>query len=132
MFEGNIFSADQLVSLKLIHTDMECRFDQFELVELDGMGNRTDYRIDNELFVVQINQVSNASFMNPCDFPEHVQHLLQRMKEDDENQKIAEEKEKNTCSVQLYCHHPKRGRIDMPLKVTTAARKEYQKRKKAI
>ena len=27
-------------SLKLIHTDMECRFDQFELVELDGMGNR--------------------------------------------------------------------------------------------
>lgn len=92
----------------------------------------TDCRIDNELFVVQINQVSNASFMNPCDFPEHVQHLLQRMKEDDENQKIAEEKEKNTCSVQLYCHHPKRGRIDMPLKVTTAARKEYQKRKKAI
>jgi len=65
----------------------------------------------------EINQVNNASFMNPSEFPEHLQRLLERMKEDDENQKIVDEKEKNTCSIQLYCHHPKRGRIDVPLKL---------------
>ena len=83
----------------------------------EGEVKHFSYLIDNEFFVVQINQVNNASFMNPSEFPEHLQRLLERMKEDDENQKIVDEKEKNTCSIQLYCHHPKRGRIDVPLKV---------------
>lgn len=28
-----------------------------------------------------------------------------------------EEQERNTCRIQLYCHHPKRGRVDLPLKL---------------
>jgi hypothetical protein len=39
------------------------------------------------------------------------------MKEEEENQRVAEEQERNTCRLQLYCHHPKRGRIDTPFKV---------------
>ena len=59
----------------------------------------------------------NSRFMAPSEFPEHVQTLLQKMKEEEESQREVEEKEKNTCRIQLYCHHPRRGRLDLPLKL---------------
>lgn len=39
------------------------------------------------------------------------------MKEEEESQRAVEEQERNTCRIQLYCHHPKRGRIDLPFKL---------------
>lgn len=39
------------------------------------------------------------------------------MKEEEESQRVVEEQERNTCRIQLYCHHPKRGRIDLPFKL---------------
>lgn len=55
--------------------------------------------------------------MNAEEFPEHIKQLLQRMKEEEESQRAVEEEEKNTCRIQLYCHHPKRGRVDLALKL---------------
>lgn len=55
--------------------------------------------------------------MSPSEFPEHVQQLLQRMKEEEESQRVVEEQERNTCRLHLYCHHPKRGRVDFPFKL---------------
>lgn len=68
---------------------------------------------------MQINKERNANFMGPSEFPEHLQQLLGRLKEEEECARVAEEQERNTCRVQLYCHHPKRGRVDYPFRVIT-------------
>ncbi len=39
------------------------------------------------------------------------------MKEEEESQRAVEEQERNTCRIQLYCHHPKKGRLDVPFKL---------------
>lgn len=39
------------------------------------------------------------------------------MQEKEESQRAVEEQERNTCRIQLYCHHPKRGRVDLPFKL---------------
>ena len=39
------------------------------------------------------------------------------MQEEEESQQAVEEQERNTCRIQLYCHHPKRGRVDLPFKL---------------
>jgi hypothetical protein len=39
------------------------------------------------------------------------------MQEEEESQRAVEEQERNTCRIQLYCHHPKRGRVDLPFKL---------------
>ena len=56
--------------------------------------------------------------MTPSEFPDHLQRLLRTMAAEEETQREVEEKEKNTCRIRLYCHHPKLGRLNLPFKVT--------------
>lgn len=65
----------------------------------------------------RIDKERNVNFISPSEFPEHLQQLLLRMQEEEKSQRAVEEQERNTCRIQLYCHHPKRGRIDLPLKL---------------
>lgn len=69
------------------------------------------------LSLQQIDKERNSNFMRPSEFPEHLQHLLIRLREEEESARVAEEQERNTCKIQLYCHHPKRGRVDYTFKV---------------
>ena len=66
---------------------------------------------------IQIDKERNTNFLSPSEFPDHVQQLLRRMKEEEESQRAVEEQERNTCRIQLYCHLPKRGRVDVPFKL---------------
>ncbi|XP_053576238.1 ubiquitin carboxyl-terminal hydrolase 47 isoform X2 [Bombina bombina] len=52
------------------------------------------------------NSAKNAKFLEPSDFPEHIKHLVQKEKDQEEQEKRQREIERNTCKLKLFCMHP--------------------------
>ncbi|XP_072906042.1 ubiquitin carboxyl-terminal hydrolase 47 isoform X3 [Hemitrygon akajei] len=50
----------------------------------------------------------NAKFLEVHDFPKHIEHLVQKEKESEEQEKRQKEIERNTCKIKLFCMHPVR------------------------
>ncbi|XP_069759702.1 ubiquitin carboxyl-terminal hydrolase 47 isoform X4 [Narcine bancroftii] len=50
----------------------------------------------------------NAKFLEVHDFPKHIERLVQKEKESEEQEKRQKEIERNTCKIKLFCMHPVR------------------------
>lgn len=46
------------------------------------------------------------------DFPPHIQKLLVQMREKEESDRIAKEKENDMFKLKVYCHHPIKNRLE--------------------
>uniref|UniRef100_UPI00358FDFB7 ubiquitin carboxyl-terminal hydrolase 47 isoform X2 n=1 Tax=Myxine glutinosa TaxID=7769 RepID=UPI00358FDFB7 len=54
----------------------------------------------------QIDQSRNSKFMDILEFTSHIQRLVQREKEREDEERRQREIEKNTCKIKLFCMHP--------------------------
>lgn len=54
----------------------------------------------------QIDKDRNAVAMTIDNFPPHIQKLLIQMREKEESDRIAKEKENDMFRMKIYCHHP--------------------------
>ncbi|XP_071830491.1 ubiquitin carboxyl-terminal hydrolase 47-like isoform X3 [Apostichopus japonicus] len=48
----------------------------------------------------------NSGFLTEEKFPAHLKHLVQKIQEEEENEKRAKEIERNTCKIKLFGIHP--------------------------
>lgn len=60
----------------------------------------------------QIDKNRNAVAMNVENFPPHIQKLLIQMREKEEIDRIAKEKENDMFKIKIYCHHPIKKHIE--------------------
>ncbi|XP_024942209.1 ubiquitin carboxyl-terminal hydrolase 47 isoform X2 [Cephus cinctus] len=66
----------------------------------------------------QIDPARNTLPMQVQDFPAHIQDLLKKMKESEENDRKNREKQISMCKFKVYCHHPTEDKLlDMKLYV---------------
>lgn len=54
----------------------------------------------------QIDKNRNAVAMTVDKFPPHIQKLLQQMREKEESDRLAKEKENDMFRLKIFCHHP--------------------------
>lgn len=54
----------------------------------------------------QIDKNRNAVAITPDNFPPHIQQLLVQMREKEESDRLAKEKENDIFKLKIYCHHP--------------------------
>ncbi|XP_046413365.1 ubiquitin carboxyl-terminal hydrolase 47 isoform X1 [Neodiprion fabricii] len=59
----------------------------------------------------QIDPHRNKLPMQAVNFPKHIQDLLKKMKESEENDRKNREKQMSMCKLKVYCHHPEEGRL---------------------
>lgn len=59
----------------------------------------------------QIDPSRNTLPMQAQNFPKHIQDLLKKMKESEENDRKNREKQMSMCKLKVYCHHPVEGRL---------------------
>ncbi|XP_048515224.1 ubiquitin carboxyl-terminal hydrolase 47 isoform X2 [Athalia rosae] len=57
----------------------------------------------------QIDPSRNTLPMQAQNFPKHIQDLLKKMKESEENDRKNREKQMSMCKLKVYCHHPVEG-----------------------
>lgn len=54
----------------------------------------------------QIDKNRNAVAMTVDKFPPHIQKLLRQMREKEESDRLAKEKENDMFRLKIFCHHP--------------------------
>ncbi|XP_036142205.1 ubiquitin carboxyl-terminal hydrolase 47 isoform X2 [Monomorium pharaonis] len=59
----------------------------------------------------QIDRTRNTLPMQTQDFPRHIQELLKKMKESEDNDKKNREKQMSIPRLKVYCHHPVEGKL---------------------
>ncbi|XP_029160732.1 ubiquitin carboxyl-terminal hydrolase 47 isoform X2 [Nylanderia fulva] len=59
----------------------------------------------------QIDRTRNALPMQTQDFPRHIQELLKKMKENEDNDRKNREKQMSIPRLKIYCHHPVEGKL---------------------
>ncbi|XP_070171838.1 ubiquitin carboxyl-terminal hydrolase 47 isoform X1 [Polyergus mexicanus] len=59
----------------------------------------------------QIDRIRNSLPMQTQDFPRHIQELLKKMKENDDNDRKNREKQMSIPRLKIYCHHPVEGKL---------------------
>ncbi|XP_067211967.1 ubiquitin carboxyl-terminal hydrolase 47 isoform X3 [Linepithema humile] len=59
----------------------------------------------------QIDRARNTLPMQAQDFPRHIQTLLKKMKESEENDRKNREKQMSVPRLKVYCHHPVEGKL---------------------
>ncbi|KAK2587743.1 hypothetical protein KPH14_003851 [Odynerus spinipes] len=59
----------------------------------------------------QIDPTRNALPMQAQDFPHHIQELLKKMKESEDNDRKNREKQITSPKLKVYCHHPVTGNL---------------------
>ncbi|XP_015186575.1 PREDICTED: ubiquitin carboxyl-terminal hydrolase 47 isoform X1 [Polistes dominula] len=59
----------------------------------------------------QIDPIRNALPMQTQDFPRHIQELLKKMKESEDNDRRNREKQIACPKLKIYCHHPVTGNL---------------------
>ncbi|XP_011632644.1 ubiquitin carboxyl-terminal hydrolase 47 [Pogonomyrmex barbatus] len=59
----------------------------------------------------QIDRTRNTLPMQTEDFPRHIQELLKKMKESEDNDRKNREKQMSIPRLKVYCHHPIEGKL---------------------
>ncbi|KAL6422951.1 hypothetical protein ACFW04_010448 [Cataglyphis niger] len=59
----------------------------------------------------QIDRTRNSLPMQTQDFPRHIQELLKKMKENEDNDRKNREKQMSIPRLKIYCHHPVEGKL---------------------
>ncbi|XP_014476405.1 PREDICTED: ubiquitin carboxyl-terminal hydrolase 47 isoform X4 [Dinoponera quadriceps] len=59
----------------------------------------------------QIDRARNSLPMQVQDFPRHIQELLKKMKESEDNDRKNREKQMSIPRLKVYCHHPVKGKL---------------------
>ncbi|CAL1686058.1 unnamed protein product [Lasius platythorax] len=59
----------------------------------------------------QIDRTRNTLPMQTQDFPRHIQELLKKMKENEDNDRKNREKQMSIPRLKIYCHHPVEGKL---------------------
>lgn len=54
----------------------------------------------------QIDKNRNCNAMTTEEFPQHIQNLLRQMRQKEESDRLAKEKERDMFKLKVYCNHP--------------------------
>lgn len=59
----------------------------------------------------QVNPERNCKFLEQCDMPLHIVELMQKLKNQEEDERRRKEMERSMCKIKIFCEHPQSRRI---------------------